>query len=318
MTIAAPHDHRDRLQAEPEALTRDRLVTGILDFLSSRHLLSADQIRASLEREIDSAGPAALVALMDQLTADYGWTYYPPSPLVARIHYLLAGHFLKPDSHVSGTEHLDAVGADPVLIFANHLSYADANVIQVLLHRAGHEALAGRLTALAGPKIFTSRERRFSSLCFGTIKVPQSADVSSEEAVLNAREVARAARRAIDAAAERLNTGDALVLFGEGTRSRTARMQRMLPAVARYVEVAPAAWMLPVGLVGSEALFPVGDMTVRPARVELTIGLPHRATELTPKSNRHRQMTMDTIGQMIARLLPASYRGAYERRPAAR
>ena len=58
--------------------------------------------------------------------------------------------------------------------------------------------------------VFTSRERRFSSLCFGTIKVPQSADVSSEEAVLSAREVARAACRAIDVAYERLTAGDAL------------------------------------------------------------------------------------------------------------
>ena len=248
---------------------------------------------------------------MDQLTADAGWTYYPPSPLVAKIHYLLAGHFLGGESRVSGTEHLDAVGADPVMIFANHLSYADANVIQVLLHRAGHQVLAGRLTALAGPKVFTSRERRFSSLCFGTIKVPQSADVSSEEAILNAREVARAARRAIAVAAERLNAGDALLLFGEGTRSRAAQMQRMLPAVARYVEAVPGAWVLPVGLVGSEALFPVGDVTIRPARVELNIGAPLRADELTARNDRHRQAAVDAIGQMIAALLPASYRGAY-------
>ena len=295
----------------PAELTRDRLVTAVLAFLSSRDLLTVDQIRASLEQEIDSAGPGALVALMDQLTADAGWTYYPPSPLVAKIHYLLAGHFLGGESRVSGTEHLDAVGADPVMIFANHLSYADANVIQVLLHRAGHQVLAGRLTALAGPKVFTSRERRFSSLCFGTIKVPQSADVSSEEAILNAREVARAARRAIAVAAERLNAGDALLLFGEGTRSRAAQMQRMLPAVARYVEAVPGAWVLPVGLVGSEALFPVGDVTIRPARVELNIGAPLRADELTARNDRHRQAAVDAIGQMIAALLPASYRGAY-------
>ena len=47
---------------------------------------------------------------------------------------------------------------------------------------SGDAALANRLTAVAGPKVFTSRERRFSSLCFGTIKVPQSSEVASGEA----------------------------------------------------------------------------------------------------------------------------------------
>src|SRR5207247_7290828 len=122
----------------------------------------------------------------------------------------------------------------------------------VLLERAGAGALAARLTAIAGPKVFTSRERRFSSLCFGTIKVAQSAGVSSGEALLNAREVARAARQAIDAASARLAAGDALLLFGEGTRSRTAAMQPMLAGVARYLS-RPGTWVLPAALTGPES-----------------------------------------------------------------
>jgi len=297
----------------PGTLTRDQLVAGILEFLGRQDdLLSHDQIRASLEHEIDAAGSGALAELKNQLTADDGWSYYPPCRLVARIHYLLAGHFVRPESEVSGAAHLGAVGGEPLILCANHLSYADANLIQVLLHRAGFAGLAGRLTALAGPKIFTSRQRRFSSLCFGTIKVPQSADVSSEEAVLNPREVALAARQAIDVAAHRLAAGDALVLFGEGTRSRTAQMQRALPAVARYLEAMPEAWALPVGITGTEALFPVGDDTVRPTTVNLQIGPPIRADRLLTLCDGHRQATMDAVSLMIARLLPARYRGVYE------
>jgi 1-acyl-sn-glycerol-3-phosphate acyltransferase len=297
----------------PGTLTRDQLVSGILEFLGRQDdLLSHDQIRASLEHEIDAAGSSALAELKNQLTADDGWSYYPPCRLVARIHYLLAGHFVRPESHVSGVENLATVGDEPLILCANHLSYADANLIQILLYRAGFDELAGRLTALAGPKIFTSLERRFSSLCFGTIKVPQSTDVSSEEAVLGARDVARAARQAIHAASQRLDVRDALVLFGEGRRSRTAQMQPMLPAVARYLEIQPDVWVLPVGITGTDALFPVGDVRVRPARIHLRIGTPLRAHHLLNVTNQHRQTMMDAIGLMIAELLPPSNRGAYE------
>ena len=291
-------------------MTRDQLLTGILHFLSGHDLLSLNHVRAVLEREIDQAGPTALVGLRDQLASDRGWSYYPPDPLATRLHYLLADHYIQPDSEVLGIEHLEAIGAAPVTIFSNHLSYADANVIQVLLHRAGCATLASRLTALAGPKIFTSPHRRFSSLCFGTIKVPQSSDVSSEEAVLNPREVARAARQAIEVAAERLAAGDALLLFGEGTRSRTAQMQPMLAAVARYLDTSDT-WVLPVGITGTEAFFPVGDVTVRPTRVRLCVGAPVRVDRLMVTSSGHRQTMMDVIGLMIAELLPPEYRGVY-------
>ena len=226
---------------------KDALLDAIVHFIGGQDLLDRDQVRAALELEIDRDGPDSLMALMARLSADDGWAYYPPDPLARRIHQRLAERFLTAESRVEGLEHVSTVAAAPVIVAANHLSYADANVIEILCQRSGSAAadLAARLTALAGPKVFTNRDRRFSSLCFGTVKVPQSADVSSEEAVLNARAVARAARRAIEVAHERLAVGDALVLFGEGTRSRDGRMQRLLPAVARYLE-GPGVWILPV------------------------------------------------------------------------
>jgi 1-acyl-sn-glycerol-3-phosphate acyltransferase len=295
---------------QPAAATRAQVIGGILNFLSGQDLLAIAEIRQALEREIDEAGPDALVALRDRLTSEAGWGYYAPDPLARRIHHVLADRFLEADSQVLGFQHIDSVMSTPVAIFSNHLSYADANVIDVLLERSGAASLARRLTAVAGPKVFSSRERRFSSLCFGTIKVPQSAEVSSEEAVLNPRDVARAARQSIDAARERLRHGDALVLFGEGTRSRTGAMHALLAGVARYLDGADA-WVLPVGLTGSEALFPLGDATIHPSRATLRIGQPFRAETLLAAARGDRRLAMDVVGVALAELLPPSYRGVY-------
>jgi 1-acyl-sn-glycerol-3-phosphate acyltransferase len=298
------------VDAHPGGFSRDGVIAAILEFVGDQDLLTLHDIRAALEREIDGAGPDGLLALKARLTSDTGWDYYPPDPLARRVHHLLADRFLDSTSEVADADHLAPLAERPVAIFANHLSYADANVVEVLLHRGGGAALADRLTAIAGPKVFTNRERRFSSLCFGTIKVPQSTGVSSGEAVLSARQVAQAARRSIEVAQARLDAGDALLLFGEGTRSRTSAMQPMLPGVARYLDV-PGTWVLPVGLAGPEALFAVEDSRLRPASVVVRIGQSFRAEDLLRRAGGDRRLAMDAIGLSIASLTPAPYRGVY-------
>jgi 1-acyl-sn-glycerol-3-phosphate acyltransferase len=293
-----------------DASSRDRLIAAILDFLVGQDLLATHDIRAELEREIASAGPAAVLALKARLTTDNGWDYYPRDPLAQRIHHVLADRFLAQESQLRGTHHLTGLAGLPVVLCANHLSYADANVIEVLLQRSGGAELANRLTAIAGPKVFTSRDRRFSSLCFGTVKVPQSADVSSDEAALNSREVARAARHSIEVARQRLTEGDALVLFAEGTRSRAGSMQPMLAGAARYLDV-PGTWVLPAGLAGPEVLFSITDSTLRVARVVIQLGRPIPAAVLMAQADGDRRLVMDAIGLAIAGLVPPEYRGVY-------
>jgi 1-acyl-sn-glycerol-3-phosphate acyltransferase len=290
--------------------SRDRLVGAVLEFLVSHDLVAAPDVRTELERQVDAAGPDAVIALKARLTADNGWGYYPPDPLAQEIHHRLAGRFLADGSDLRGADHLIGLAGKPVVLFSNHLSYADANVIEVLLHRFGAAEIGDRLTALAGPKVFTSRERRFSSLCFGTVKVPQSAEVSTEEAVLSPREVARAARRAIDAALERLRAGDALLLFAEGTRSRTSAMHPMLPGVVRYLAV-PGTMVVPIGLTGPERLFSVEDSKLRPARIVIQIGRPIEAETLLAHAGGDRSLVIHAIGLAIDELVPVPYRGAY-------
>lgn len=290
---------------------QEELIAAILDFLAVKDDAGRPQIHAMLAREVEQAGRAGLIALHKRLAlSGSGWQYFEPDPLARRLHHVLADSFMHPGSALHGMEHVTAVRGRPVVIIANHLSYADANVIDILLERHGGGELAGRLTTIAGPKVFVDLQRRFSSLCFGSIRTAQSSALSTGEAVMSPREVARAAQHSIAIALERLALGDALLVFGEGTRSRTGAMQPMLPGVARYFE-GPPAFILPAGIVGTDAAFPVGDNRLHFAPVEVRFGRPIDTAELRSCTRHSRRLMIDVVGLAVASLLPAARHGTY-------
>ena len=143
--------------------------------------------------------------------------------------------------------------------------------------------------------------RRFSSLCFGTVKVPRSRERSSEDAVMNPRDVARAARRAIEIAHERVSLGEALLIFGEGSRSRNAKMQESLPGTARYLEVQGTS-IHPIGITGTEKLFPMDRAGLHPVPITITIGEPISASDLRKRFDRESAAQQSTASATPSRI----------------
>ena len=298
-----------------------QLAGAIIKFVATKSGIAESRVRSLIERIVDEAGPEAV----DRLHASLGapaeaWGYYEREPLAQRVHHELAPIVLQDPPAVSGASHLDAVRGRAVVIVANHLSYSDANVIEYLLHQCGHADVADRLAVIAGPKVYSDLSRRFSSLCFGTIKSPQNESVSSGEAAMSARDVAMAARQTLATAKFRLAIGDTLLIFPEGTRSRSGGMHQFLAGVSRYFEEDDLL-IVPIGLTGTEHMFAIGEQTLGSAKISMSIGAPITVASIRAttrlrqgyggQAGNDRRDFVDAIGRAVASVLPGDYRGVY-------
>jgi 1-acyl-sn-glycerol-3-phosphate acyltransferase len=238
------------------------------------------------------------------------WGYHLPDPVARAISRL--GHSLvaREGSSLDDGGGLGAARAGPVVFVGNHLSFIDANTVDFLLQRAGWQDVADNLTVLVGPKVFAEPIRRVASLCFGTIKMPQSTSRASGEAVMSRRETLRLAELTLDHVRARRARGDHLLIFAEGSRSRTGSMQRALAAIARYVEE-PYATLVPFAVWGTERMVPVDDERAHPSDVHVRIGRPLDAASLFDRGGRRRSTLSDALGFLIADLLPPAHRGCY-------
>ncbi len=129
---------------------------------------------------------------------------------------------------VTGLDNIPSTG--PVIICTNHTSWWDPPLIGSLIHR--------KVYAMA-------KEELFQYFLFGRIIRYMGAFPVKREA---------ADRRAIKEALKVLDEGSALILFPEGTRSKTGEVQKPLPGVG-FIALKSKAAVIPVAICGPYRLF---------------------------------------------------------------
>jgi 1-acyl-sn-glycerol-3-phosphate acyltransferase len=178
-------------------------------------------------------------------------------------------------SELEGVEHLRAaMQTGPCLLLSNHLAYADTLAKDWLLARNGAADIAGKLVAVAGPKVYGTAFRRMASLGLSTLKTAQSSAVAHNEAGLTPREVGRIAIQTVQAARLLMSDDRPVLVYAEGSRSRDGRLRPFLKAVRKYA-MGEGVQVVPLAISGSDALMPLHQPYIfrHPVRVRIGPGI---------------------------------------------
>ncbi|KQQ43473.1 lysophospholipid acyltransferase family protein [Nocardioides sp. Leaf307] len=197
---------------------------------------------------------------------------------------------------IEGLHHVPRSG--PVILASNHLSFIDSVVIPVTAPR--------KVVFLAKSDYFTGTGLRGSA---------QRAWFEGLGMLPVDRDDPRAALASLDVALEVLGRGEAFGLYPEGTRSRDGRLYRGRTGVA-HLALTAGAPVVPVGLVGTDRLQPVGSSWPRLARVTVRFGEPIVAGDRFAgmSSGRARRELTDEVMRAVAALSGQQEAGAYNER----
>lgn len=175
-------------------------------------------------------------------------------------YWLLKRIFLGPILHalfhpwVRGEQHIPADGA--AILASNHLSFSDSFFLPLVVRR--------RVTFLAKSDYFTGQglKGRLTAGFFkgvGQLPVDRSGGRASEAALRTGLRVVR--------------RGDLLGIYPEGTRSPDGRLYRGKTGVARMALEAKVP-VLPVAMIGTDKVQPIGRRIPKIGRVGVVIGAP--------------------------------------------
>jgi 1-acyl-sn-glycerol-3-phosphate acyltransferase len=199
---------------------------------------------------------------------------------------------------VEGLDNIPRTG--PVIVASNHLSFADSMVIPIVVPR--------KVVFLAKEDYFTGTGVR-GALTRGWFEGIGMVPVDRDDT--------KSALASLDIALEVLGRGEAFGIYPEGARSRDGRLYRGRTGVA-HLALSSGAPVVPVGLIGTERLQPVGASLPRLARVTVRFGTPmdFRGRFDGIPLGRARRLVTDEVLAAIHRLSGQPLAGCYNDRAA--
>jgi 1-acyl-sn-glycerol-3-phosphate acyltransferase len=206
------------------------------------------------------------------------------------VFYLLVRFVLRPLVYVVfrptvvGRENVPLHG--PVILASNHLSFIDSIGIPLVAPRKVAYLAKAEYWRGSGFSGWVSRTL-FTAL--GALPVE--------------RQDHRAAQAALDTAMGVLRAGGAFGIYPEGTRSRDGRLARGKTGVA-WLALTADCPVVPVAVIGTDQIQPVGARYPRPHKVSVTFGTPLTFAEHRGQagSNRARREVTDQVMEAIAEL----------------
>ena len=218
-----------------------------------------------------------------------------PSSFVKAISTRVINGYIKKYANITirGMENISNVKR-PVIFLCNHLSNSDGLILNSVLENED-------LTFIAGVKL---SENPVTNLGINMIKtIPIKPNCADKDAISKTIKLVK--------------SGNSILIFPEGTRSRSASMieaKKGILLIAKFTGVP----VIPVGIYGTEKLLPIaggnmGGEKFNHADVFVTIGEPIVTPEINEQESRHdyENRILDTIMKEVAALLPEKYRGVY-------